>query len=197
MDFDQTCLDFLDHFDRPKTADSVEFESPPSVGFDPTSINLEYDVAQACRHLPTRGVRWVLQWAGALTVLGVAASVLTQFAYLVAAEHTLNVAARAGAAEAMLPRATYQSISAAVERRLASYPQLSGQLELSVLQNGSPIGGRFRTGDGDRFSVTLTAPTSAVIPGWLRRLSFWRGDTPINAQAERQLPGRKLRVTQS
>ena len=52
--------------------------------------------------------------------------------------------------EATLPRATYQSITAAVERRLASYPQLSGQLQLSVLQNGRPVGTQFRAGDGDR-----------------------------------------------
>jgi hypothetical protein len=65
------------------------------------------------------------------------------------------------------------------------------------LQNGSPIGPHFRSGDGDRFSITLSAPASTMMPGWLRRLSFWRNDMPLNAHAERHVPGRKLRPAQS
>ncbi len=108
--------------------------------------------------LRKRGVRWVLQWAVALAVLTVATSVLVEFAYLLAAEQALNLAARTGATEATLPRATYRSVVAAVERRLASYPRMSGQLRLSVLQNGRPVGTGFRAGDGDRLLITLTAP---------------------------------------
>jgi hypothetical protein len=103
------------------------------------------------------------------------------------------MAARTGATEATLPRATYQSVAAAVERRLAGYPQLGGQLQLNLLQNGRPVGRQFRAGDGDRVSITLSAPTSSVVPGWLSKISLWRGDAPLNAHAEREVPGRKLR----
>ena len=36
-----------------------------------------------------RGVGWVLAWAGAIAVLAIAAGVLTEFAYVLAAERTL------------------------------------------------------------------------------------------------------------
>ena len=145
------------------------------------------------RSAQTRGVGWVLQWAAALTVLVMAASMLAQFGYLIAAENALNVAAQAGAMEATLPRATYQSVAAAVERRLAEYPQLEEQLQLTLLQNGSPID-RLIRGDGDRFSITLSAPSSAMMPAWLCKLSLRSGDTTVTAHAERQAPGRKLRL---
>ena len=107
-----------------------------------------------------RGIGWVLAWAGALAVLAIAAGVLTEFAYVLAAERTLSVAARAGAMEATLPRATYQSVTAAVDRRLNQYPLLAKQLQLSLLQNGTLVQSQFRQHDGDRFAITLSGPAA-------------------------------------
>ena len=189
MDTAQTSYQLLAHFDRPKVADAAELEwmagvEPAAADEPPTTVRV-------------RGVRWVLQWAAALAVLTVATSVLVEYAYLLAAEQALNLAAKTGATEATLPRATYQSITAAVERRLASYPQLNGQLQLRLLRNGTPVGRQFRASDGDRVSITLSAPTSSVVPGWLYKISLWRGDARLNAHAEREMPGRKLRSAQS
>jgi hypothetical protein len=197
MDFDQTCLDFLDHFDRPKTADAVDFNSSESIAFDAPSIALDDAYAHASRHLPTRSAHWVLLWTAAIAVLLIALGGLTQFAYLIAAEHSLNVAARAGATEATLPRATYQSVKAAVERRLVNYPLLSGQLQVNLLQNGTPVGQKFRAGNGDRFSITISVPTSVAMPTWLRKFSPWHDESLINARAESDVPGRKLRAGRS
>jgi hypothetical protein len=139
-----------------------------------------------------RGVCWVLAWAGTLAVLAIAAGVLTEFAYVLAAERTLLVAARAGAMEATLPRATYQSVTAVVDRRLNQYPSLAAQLHLSLLQNGTLVQSQFRQHDGDRFAITLSGPSNAAVPAWLSTLICWRGDSAIQAYAEQQMPGRKL-----
>src|SRR3954471_23935616 len=96
-----------------------------------------------------RGVCWVLAWAGALAVLTIAAGVLTEFAYVLAAERMLSAAARAGAMEASLPRATYQTIVAAVDRRLVEYPLLAKQLNLSLFQNGALVQTHIRQREGD------------------------------------------------
>jgi hypothetical protein len=134
----------------------------------------------------------VLAWAGALAVITIATGVLTEFAYVLAAERTLSVAARAGAMEATLPRATYQSVTAAVDRRLIQYPLLAKQLHLSVLQNGAVVQSQLRQHEGDLFVITLSGPSCSAVPAWLRRLLFWRGESEIRAQAEQRLPGRKL-----
>jgi hypothetical protein len=186
-----TSFDLLAHFDRPKTADEsaiarvvgVERSEPPA------SSN------EALVELPPikkRGIRWVLKWAVALGVLAIAAAVLTEFAYLLGAEHKLSMAARAGVLEATLPRATYKSVTAAVERRLTSYPLIARQLQISLLQNGSPAPRLIQQSDGDRFTITLDAPNAAAVPGWLQRILPWRGDSRIQAQAERRMPSRKL-----
>jgi hypothetical protein len=94
--------------------------------------------------------------------------------------------------EATLPRATYQSVTAAVDRRLNQYPLLAKQLHLSLLQNGTLVQTQLRQHEGDRFAITLSGPSSSVVPDWLRTLMFWRGESEIRADAEQQLPGRKL-----
>lgn len=198
MDFDPTCLDFLDHFDRPQTAGAVYAQSPQSDTFDPRLVEtVDDDEVAPSPHLPTRDGRWVLQWAAAAAVLLIAVGGATQFAYIVAAEHTLNLAARAGVTEATLPRATYQSITAAVERQLVSYSLQSGQLQITLLQNGAPVGRQFRARDGDRISLTISVPASATLPAWLSKLSPWHSEAPTSAQAERDVPGRKLRIARS
>jgi hypothetical protein len=217
MTADRTSHELLAHFDRPKVAVLDDFEwveecAPNECGIaverapaerwrvgrqerprlQPPNENDE-DQEEVLTH-PTRGVGWVLCWAGAIAVLACATSVLTQFAFTVAAENALNAAARAAAVEATLPRATYQTIWETVERRLASYPDLAQQLQFSLLQNGTPAGGRFRAAAGDRITVELSAPTFSALPDWLRRISFRQEQAPIHGRAERDVPGRKLHV---
>src|ERR1043165_2882686 len=148
MGRNQTSHELLAHFDRPKLADMPEFEGveqllsdlPPNVmsGYfasSPPSAGQAFELPRNA----TRGVRWVLQWAAAIVVLVMATNVLAEFACVVAAEHTLTIAARAGALEATLPRATYESVVATIKRRLAGYPRLVEQLHVCLLQNGSPV----------------------------------------------------------
>jgi hypothetical protein len=149
------------------------------------------------RALPTRGVRWVLIWAAAITVLFVAASVLIEFAYCLAAEHALIRAARAGAVEASLPRATYDSILQSIERGLARYSLPASGLRLSVEQNGRPIGSHFVARAGDQFSVAVSIPTSAAAPPWLQRALIWRPESHITAKALSRIPSRELRSSGS
>lgn len=150
--------------------------------------------AGATKTAYTRGITWVMQWAIAIATLLVATGVLVEFGYCLAAELALSRAARAGVLEATLPRATYQSISQSVERRLARWPQLTGHLQLTLLQNGAAIRPAFRPADGDQLSLSLTVPSRAAMPRWLRALNFWRADSQIEVHAERQMPGRHLRT---
>jgi hypothetical protein len=191
MDFDPACLDFLEHFDRPKSADvdrnwvaGVERSEPP--------VPWDLIDAEPVRLAQTRGVGWVLQWAAALAVLVMAASILAQFGYLIAAENALNVAAQAGAMEATLPRATYQSVTATVHRRLEEHPHLYEHITLTLLQNGTPVIDSLRADEGDEFSIALSVPVSSAIPDWLEKTSLWHAQQYINAKATCRLPSRKL-----
>ena len=145
--------------------------------------------------VPTRGALWVLRWAAALSVLVVSGSVLAEFAYCLAAEHTVARAARAGALEATLPRATTKSIGHAVTQRLARYPGTRGRTRLVIHQNGRPILGRVKLQPGDRIAVYVGVPSTAVLPRWLQRLKFWHGNPPLEAGAERTVPGRVIIAT--
>ena len=134
----------------------------------------------------------MLRWAAALAVLSFSCGVLAEFAFCLAAEHTVNRAARAGALEATLPRATSKSIAESVMQRLAGYPSTSRQTRLVIEQNGKPILGRLIVQPNDRISVHVAVPGTAVLPGWLQRLKFWRGNPPIEASAERTIAGRMI-----
>jgi hypothetical protein len=201
MDSDQTSHDLLAHLDRPKTLDLPDFEwveevipfnSAARVGHCDDAPERATDGFVEVPLDIRRGVSWVLAWTGALAVIAIAAGVLVEFAYVLAAEHALSVAARAGAMEATLPRATYRSVTATVERRLSRYPLLTKQLHVSLLQNGTLVQSQFRPNEGDRFAITLSAPSCSAIPDWLRALPFWCNDSPIQSHAEQQVPGRKL-----
>jgi hypothetical protein len=204
MDSGQTSDDILGHFDRPQTLELPDFEWVEEViSFDSAARESEAGrsldpPAERFIEIPRdtrRGVCWVLAWAGGLAVLTFAATVLVEFAYVFATERALSIAAKAGAMEATLPRATYRSVTAAVERRLTQYPGLVEQLHLSLLQNGVLVQTQVQQHEGDHFAVSLSAPASRAIPDWLRKLTFWRGDPAIHAHAERQLPGRRLELT--
>jgi hypothetical protein len=191
MAADQTSFDLLAHFDQPKTLGpedpgwvaELERAEPP-----PAPLVVETPTAEA----PRRTAGWVLRCAAALAVLGVAATLLAENAYLLIAEHALASAARAGALEATLPRASYQSIAASVERQLTEYPRLAGRLRFGLVQNGFPVGRRFRAAPGDRLTVMLSAPTSAMLPDWLQAVRIWRGESELRQSADRQTPGRML-----
>jgi hypothetical protein len=109
-----------------------------------------------------------------------------------AAERTLARAARAGALEATLPRATRQSIEQLVERRLTCLAVTPGELRIGVEQNGAPVRGVVQAGDGDRLSVAIAVSSDAVLPHWLRGTNFWSGASQIVVRAERRMPGREL-----
>jgi hypothetical protein len=200
MDSGQTSDDLLAHFDQPKTLELPDFEWVDEVlPFDSAARANQcagpFDCAtERFIEVPRdrrRGILWVLAWAGAFAVLAVAAGVLIEFAYVLAAERTLWFAARAGAMEATLPRANYQSVTAAIDRRLNQYPWLAKELHLNLLQNGTLVQSQFRQHDGDCFIVTLSGPSSAAVPHWLRTM-LWHGESRIQARAEQQMPGRKL-----
>ena len=201
MDSRRTSNDLLAHFDRPKTLEMPDFEwVEDAVSFDSVA---SVDHCSGATHTATerfieiprdtrRGIGWVLAWAGALAVLAISAGVLSEFAFVLTAERTLSIAARAGAMEATLPRATYQSVTAAIDRRLHQYPLLAKQLNLSLLQNGTPVQSQFRQHDGDHYAVVLSGPSTAAVPHWLRTLMFWHGESKIEVRGEHQSPGRRL-----
>ena len=172
MDSSQPALELLAHFERPEARPF----SPPHV-------------------TPTRGILWVVKWSAAFSVLFVTSVTLIQFAYCVAAEQTLSRAARDGVLEATLPRATHQSIADTVERRLTRDSIPTGSLRIAMQQNGVPVGRVYRPAEGDNLSITVSLPADAALPAWLQAINFWRGESQIDARAERQIPGRHLRMT--
>jgi hypothetical protein len=166
-----------------------------------TSIDLlaHFDARVESHSLSEHGVSrygalWVLKWAAALGIIVLATNVLLQFAYGLAAERTLLNAARAGALEATLPRATYESIEAVVRRRLAGRSLSIADVRIAIQHNGFPLPRVFRLLGDDRVSVTLSVPANAALPGWLRAAMFWNGGSFIEATAERQVPSRRLRM---
>jgi hypothetical protein len=135
-------------------------------------------------------VLWVLRWAAALAVLCFSGGVLAEFAFCLAAEHTVARAARAGALEATLPRATAASIRETVAHRLVRFPSAAAQTRLTIHLNGRPVLGRMIMRPGDRISVHVSLPNTAVLPRWLQRVKFWRGNAPVEFIAQRDVPGR-------
>ncbi len=171
MDAARDFYDPLAHFERSTTLDGVA----------------------PARRAGTRGVGWVLQWYAALVTLLVAASILAELGYLLRAERTLARAARAGALEATLPRATAQSVAQVVQRRLAGYPpHVADRVRFSLHQNGAPLRGVVQARQGDRLSVSLALPAREVLPRWLRPICFWHAGSQIAVRAEQQIPGRNL-----
>ena len=196
---DQSPDELLAHFNRPKTLALHEASWVDDIKPSPQ----QKLAGAADDQLPTassnakRKACCVLKWAMAVGVLVVSASQLIEFAYLSVAEHSLNLAARAAAFEATLPRASYESIAAAVDRKLVSYPRLGDKIQLTVLQNGHPITRQVRPGESDRISVTLSAPSSVFTPSWLIKLPRASDDTHLTAHAERTTPSHKLRPEHS
>jgi hypothetical protein len=153
---------------------------------------LNGDESTTTRDAYRRGISWVLRWAAAIAVLWFAGCVLVEFAYCLAAEHALTGAARAGALEATLPRANFQSVRQTVKRRLAIHAAWEERLTLSVHRNGTAIGGAIQAADGDRLAITLTVPIRAMVPQWLNAFSLRTSASQIEVRAEREVPRRML-----
>ena len=102
------------------------------------------------------------------------------------------MAAQAGAMEATLPRSTYQSVTAAVQRRLEEQPYFSEHITLTLLQNGKPRHRLVAAREGDEFSIVLSVPVNSAIPDWLEKTAVWHCQQTINAKAACRLPSRKL-----
>jgi hypothetical protein len=141
------------------------------------------------------GVICVLKWAAAAGVLFFAACAVLQLGYCMAAERTLSQATRAGVIEAMLPRATRESIIQTIERRLVGHPISISALQITIQQNDAPLQRVFRLADDDHISVALSVPANSVLPAWLRAVNSWTGDSRIEARAEQRMPSRQLRMT--
>jgi hypothetical protein len=145
-----------------------------------------------CGDVPVRGIGWVLRWAAALAVLWFAGCVLAEFFYTLAAEHKLARAARAGALEATLPRASFRSVGETVERLLARRASSTGQLTLAVHRNDTAVSGAIQALGGDQMMVTLAVPVRAVLPRWLSAFRLGSSESRIEVRAERAVPGRML-----
>jgi hypothetical protein len=126
------------------------------------------------------GVIGVLKWAAAAGVLFFAACLLLAMTYCIAAERSLSQAARAGAVEATLPRATRQSIVATIERRLLSKSISTAGLHIHVHNNN------------DQVSVATSIPANEVLPAWLNAIPFCRGGVSIEGHAKQSMPARRL-----
>jgi hypothetical protein len=140
---------------------------------DATALQLFRGDDSVAPPLPVRGVGWVLRWAGVLAVLAAAAMILVAFAYQLAAERTLARAAAAGLREASLPRATEQTVEAAIRRRLADSRAFGRATRVSLAKAG------------DRISVGLAVPVLAIVPRWLPAVS-WYDDAEIRFRTEGQ-----------
>jgi hypothetical protein len=160
--------------------------------FAPYHCAFHGEAIATTRDAHTRGVGWVLGWAAAVAALGFAGCSLAEFACSLAAEHTLARAARAGALEATLPRATLRSVGDAVKRRLADRSSWAKQLTLSVHRNGAAVSGAIQAAGGDQMTVTLVVPLRAALPRWLSALSVWTSQSQIEVRADRSVPGREF-----
>lgn len=219
MSIDRSSHELLGHFDRPKLVLSPDFDWDETdfgaAEFDPHAVESKFadDLLEArcsrTQSLATEtdakverpaapiGVWPVLQWAAAVVVFAAAAGVLLDLCHGIAADRALRSAARAGATEATLPKATNESVTATIERRLAAYPQLMKRAHVTLLQNGFPVGERFVARGGDRISVTISVPASLLNSSWWGKLTSWRDEPPAIVHAESLVPGRKMRMRRS
>jgi hypothetical protein len=160
--------------------------------FRPFDGDVPGEAAERASNPPPRGISWVLVRATAGAVLALSFVTLAEFAYCLAAELSLARAAKAAALEATLPRASLETICAAAKRRLAANVALASSANISLLQNGVPVGQRFQPQPGDRIAVTISAPKRAVQPYWLQVLCFSSLDQLMTMQAERDMADKEF-----
>ncbi len=203
MAINRDSYELIRHFGEPQASKLPDFEwvddvVPPELAIAVEATNRAAETEHPVERfievpVDTRhGVGWVLAWASALAVIAFVMVVLAEFAYVFKAQHALRIAARAGAMEATLPRATYQTVVATIERRLEGYPSLLKQLRIHLQQNGVLVQSQFRQQEGDQITIALSGPKSIATPTWLRPLTTARNGSTIQARAEQQIPGRRL-----
>jgi hypothetical protein len=118
-----------------------------------------------------RGVGWVMRWAAAIAMLGVAGIVLLDFAYRVAGEQALVRAAKAGVRETAMPRATSRSVEQSICRALGELPPGCRSLRIVMTSGGKPWRGGRTADSAAAIVITLSLPVAEVIPDWLRVIS--------------------------
>jgi len=138
---------------------------------------------------PRRGTLWVLKWAAAAAVIVLSAGVLFEFGSAIAAERTLRRAAEAGIVEALLPRATSQTVLATIERRLQNSSVDPRQVNFTLLDDGQLVTGRLQPRESDHLSVILSANVSSPLSAWFNK----NGQAPLIVRTEREVPGRRLK----
>ncbi len=108
----------------------------------------------------------------AAPVVVIAAIGLAQFFCLIAASEALGQAAKAGAREASLPKATFQSVSAAVERRLGGRSFVRAIDPVRVEVDGRAVYGVVRPQTGEEIVVTVSVASHRATPDLLGYLGL-------------------------
>ncbi len=132
-----------------------------------------------------RDTRWILRQFVSVVLLVAVVSIGIEYSMLIGAERALAAAAREGAQEALLPKASTSSVSAAVERSLARYRWRSQVAVLPPAINGHLAQRRWQVRSGDRCTVSLTVPHAAVVPNWIARLAWFGNSQPLSVSATR------------
>jgi hypothetical protein len=142
-----------------------------------------------------RGVKWVVEWAIALTAVSVAVIVLLHFGFRLAAERELVQAASAGLREAALPRATDRSVAAAISRQLGERSRLASGVQIGIARNGALARGAIQAAADDRLVVRLTVPNQLAAPAWLLAVSPWtpRGEQTVWVDSSQKQKNANLR----
>lgn len=137
--------------------------------------------------LPKRGPAFVLTWAATGGLMLFAATVLLQFALLLAGEQRLAGAARAALREAALPQASAASVQQAAQRQLRSTRALAGAAQTLTRINGRVQlhGAAWQLAPGDQLSVTVACLATSAVPDWLQCVGLPLGDFVLQATAGR------------
>ncbi len=130
----------------------------------------------------------VLLNAIGLTVLCVVLLAVVQFALLYHGAIVLERAATAGAREAALPKASYQSVAAVIQQRLVDQRWGKHLAPPTVLINGRPTVSRYQVTSGDRIDVKLRVDMLAMTADLLRPIGLSCADQQLEAVAHRRVP---------
>ncbi len=108
----------------------------------------------------------------AAPVVVITAIGLVQFFSLMAASAALGQAAEAGAREAALPKATFRSVSAVVERRLGGR-RFSDAIDPVLVEiDGRAVYGVVRPRSGEEIMVTVSVASHSAVPDVLGYLGL-------------------------
>jgi hypothetical protein len=129
-----------------------------------------------------------MAWFAASIGLLFVAVVLVQFGLMCLGQWALAEAAERGAREALLPRATTESVAQAVRRSLKSNCRLAADA-----QTMTQINGRTQLADtaleivaGDELSVNVAASAAAASPDWLQCVGLSLEGQWLQATAKRK-----------